>query len=558
MTPIPLGPGIAPDVTIVNGWIYVAFGTTPDALQLVTLTREGRVVSARPLPHGFDQSFPRFSGAWLVYRQDEAHGYVATAYNILTGQTWTYGPAGATFGLTVSAALGLMAYEWKTPSTPWQISFGGLQDGARLETEIEGAPDGLDQILSHAAVTLRKDTRGDVPGLWSPVRAGALTVGELRDDPTRPNGGIGVQLPDDALRVALAATNTPDPRCATDGTVYAIVCWNPVRLLLATKAELRALPAVGIDKQDGPINTDDDKKESPVALSVPDQSGFVRSFLASRLRKLGSMDETRANSFAAVKACVIELRKTDARWGLLEKTAGDNVDGFAADIALYDLGDGTAQVVDIVSDAEGAGPQGKGDGTPSPGWSVKDIRPISQWRAPAGSSGPVGDTHLYIGGGNDTNLCDVCGKPRTDAVHAIPQAKVKHPYDGGEQDTGLCDICQQPPSAALHHTQIDPPKEDPVERHEFVGAAAAKFCSDCGQGREAAVHQKIVREPGPVNVDLTETNDLLRALLASNKTQEAKLDALREAVAKGTKDLTGDLMQALPGILARLLAGRKP
>ena len=164
-----------------------------------------------------------------------------------TGATWTYGQAGGTFGLTVNANAGLAAYEWQQPEG-WRIWFGGLTDGLTYPSLLDGAPDGLDQILSPTQVTLRKDTRGDVPDIWYPVRAGDLTVGELRNELGRPNGGIGVQVENldgipFALRVALLGVNTPNPRCATDGTVYATVYWGAtVRLLLGTLAEYRALP----------------------------------------------------------------------------------------------------------------------------------------------------------------------------------------------------------------------------------------------------------------------------------------------------------------------------
>lgn len=122
-------------------------------------------------------------------------------------------------------------------------------------------------------------------------------------------------------------------------------------------------------------------------MSVPDRSQFARDFLGPRLGLVGGIEETRRHSFEAVKAGCVELRKTDPRWGLLEKTGGAHVDGFAADIWLYDLGDGSAQVVDVVGNAEGdADPSTGVRGAPVPSWSVKDIRSIGQWRAPDGSA----------------------------------------------------------------------------------------------------------------------------------------------------------------------------
>lgn len=111
-------------------------------------------------------------------------------------------------------------------------------------------------------------------------------------------------------------------------------------------------------------------------MAVPDKSQFARDFLGPRLKKLDDLEATRANSFEAVNAGCVELRKTDTRWGLLEKIGGAQVKDRAADIWLYDLGDGSAQVVDVVSDAEGF------DGNPRPSWGLKDIRSMSQWKEP--------------------------------------------------------------------------------------------------------------------------------------------------------------------------------
>ena len=72
---------------------------------------------------------------------------------------------------------------------------------------------------------------------------------------------------------------------------------------------------------------------------------------------------------------------------------------------------------------------------------------------------PEPQTHMYIGGGNDTGTCDECGRSRFDPVHAIPESKIPHGYDGGEQDTGLCDICQKPVTDPIH-TGVEPPPGD--------------------------------------------------------------------------------------------------
>jgi hypothetical protein len=283
------------------------------------------------------------------------------------------------------------------------------------------------------------------------------------------------------------------------------------------------------------------QKEQPV--SVPDRSAFAREFLGPRLGLVGNMEETRANTFEAVNAGCVELQKTDRKWGLLEKTGGDRVRDRAADIWLYDLGDGTAQVVDVVANGEGA-PERPGEPrkAPSPAWSVKDIRPISQWRAPYGAvvipSDPV--THKYDGGGNDTDICDRCSKPRTDPVHAIPESKIPHAYDGGEQDTGICDVCGRGLADALHQAVIPDPGPDPTN-HKFVGSG--RFCSECGKGPADPIHKiaEPIPAPGGGGVD-AETKELLRKILASNLNQEKKLEEIRLGV-----EATGKKIEAALG-----------
>lgn len=122
--------------------------------------------------------------------------------------------------------------------------------------------------------------------------------------------------------------------------------------------------------------TPPDPPEPPVPIeTVPDLSAFVRDVVGPKLRWIqGDEGATRDATFAAVNAGCLEARKTDLRWGLLEKIGGPR--DRASDIWLYDLGDGTAQVVDIVGDSEGH------DGPPTVGWSLKDIRSKSQWRVP--------------------------------------------------------------------------------------------------------------------------------------------------------------------------------
>lgn len=119
-------------------------------------------------------------------------------------------------------------------------------------------------------------------------------------------------------------------------------------------------------------------------MAVPYEFPFVQSAIGPRLRIVGDEQDTRENSFKAVNDACLQIATTkDSHWGLLKKTGGANAFGYAADIWLYDLGNGTAQVVDVVSNSEGAAPpEGGPRGTPAAAWGEADIRNISEW-APA-------------------------------------------------------------------------------------------------------------------------------------------------------------------------------
>jgi hypothetical protein len=110
---------------------------------------------------------------------------------------------------------------------------------------------------------------------------------------------------------------------------------------------------------------------------ISNEFAFVQSHIGPRLQRFGEdYEKTRANSFWALNDTCYELQKRDARWGLLIKTGGANVQNRAADVLLFNLGNGTARVVDVISDAEGE------DGVPGCTWIEKDIRLMREWVIP--------------------------------------------------------------------------------------------------------------------------------------------------------------------------------
>lgn len=120
---------------------------------------------------------------------------------------------------------------------------------------------------------------------------------------------------------------------------------------------------------------------------VPNEYQFVCDHVGPRLAIVGDEEQTRANSFWAVNDACNEIRKKDVRWGLLIKTGGAQVEQRAADVWLYNLLNGQAQVVDIVGNAEGAAPPEGGErGSPVPSWGEADLRGINEWVEPYPSS----------------------------------------------------------------------------------------------------------------------------------------------------------------------------
>lgn len=181
-----------------------------------------------------------------------------------------------------------------------------------------------------------------------------------------------------------------DIRGRADGALKAITVVDYDEQLTtftwATSAELRAMLPVAAVTQPPVIVTPDPvipPEPEPLPMpDLPDYSVFVREFLGPRLKRIeGDEALTRAHSFEALNACADALHKQDRRVGLLRKTGGAQVKDRAADVIAIDKGDGTCQLFDAISDAEGH------DGLPAPDWRAIDaheagIRPMDQWRAP--------------------------------------------------------------------------------------------------------------------------------------------------------------------------------
>jgi hypothetical protein len=219
----------------------------------------------------------------------------------------------------------------------------------------------------------RLDTYGPTNGLSEWCEVADLQIGQGHDSITPPGQG-GVIVWDGAAHRRLdegTCTFINAHRFGDHCAISYVKSGEGAVIVGATLSELRALPLLVTP----PLPPQ--PPEPPMPKPVPNEAAFVKVFLAPRLKQLGSLDATRANTFEAVNACCNALRsRGDVNWGLLEKLSGDRVKDRAADILLYAIDATSAQVVDVVVNAEGDG------GQPLPGWGIKDIRPIGQWRQP--------------------------------------------------------------------------------------------------------------------------------------------------------------------------------
>lgn len=372
MKQIALGTGLAPDVAIVDGLVYVAYGVTVPALVLFVLTLDGVEVRRQPFSEGFFNSFPRFGGRWLAYKRN--HDWRAAALNLVNGESRVFeGTADGNYGLAVNDALGLVAYQ---NGAGYPIRFGSLFSGSSRPTLLSGAPDGLDTFVSDTEVTLRKDTRQSVPGMFYPVRAGDLTVGELPDLALNtPPRGAAVLLDGDDVRAVFAHQDAPTPRCASDGTVYAIVSGGPagVRLWLGTAADLRSLPlASSIQPTPQPpppihIPPSPPKPEPPV--SIPNQIDLVKSIRAKYPRTAPGSSPLGEDAWR----CIVEIAQRTGTW-VFRKDGGERCFIPAGLLLKYPNG---VSINRTIIGRGAAGTQwikvlGDGEGTAFPIWNVGD------------------------------------------------------------------------------------------------------------------------------------------------------------------------------------------
>lgn len=245
-----------------------------------------------------------------------------------------------------------------------------------------------------------------------------------------PGGGIRVWY-DHILR-ELEPGNCTFVRANRDGDRLAIACRKPEGAYLCwlTVAELWALPPV-VPEEPKPGPKPQPKPEKPVYQRIsPDYSAHVAKcaemFPAAWDRANKEKHGSRTDEFIRLCASYIH-DKVDPKVGNNGKRGGDEL---SADALAYlnASAPGGAEVIDVIV---GAGHK--------PTWSDATIPPMPhpQGRAdvPEGVLGKFIAPAPFVDGGDPGDEND---------------ARKPHPYEAGEHDGGTCDICGQPRSAAIH------------------------------------------------------------------------------------------------------------
>lgn len=319
-----------------------------------------------------------FGGAcWLAYRDGLDLGHLV---RLDTGESFDLGPA---FGQR-PFAFGAGRLAWLArPTLAWLMGIGAGVGAAQPVHFPESVATGLSHIDDAGGVVTWEAMRQAATFAAGFVRSGPFLIGE-------DFGGDGLRGSVDGSSGRLhlwPGEPLHDPRIAVQDSRCAVVAWasgsRPAQLGIVTAADVVAEPAQPAPQP--PTPNPEPSTPEPTMLSVPDHAAEAAAFLATRLKHFpGDHVSTSVATFAAVNALCVELRKSDSRWFLLVKEAGqNNVRLRGVDVLLYQVSPTEAQVVDVVSDGDGH------DGPPRPSWQPKDIRPIEQAREPFTDAAPA-------------------------------------------------------------------------------------------------------------------------------------------------------------------------
>lgn len=299
LTPINLGDGQAPDVTIVDGLIYVAVPLR-NGIQLDVFNALGARVRTHPIADGFFSSFPRFDREWLVYKSYPS--FAPVVLNVRTNETRTFaGRVDGNLGAFVDANSERAFWQTAMPDGLLHIFTGSLLTGEVTQTGLVGAPDGIERLNADGSVLCWKDIMLADPAVGGyPSHAGDLTVGQY-------GYGIGVRLGAGPVRWLLGGSETMWPRCAAAAGTYAVVSWGNVgvRLVIASGAELLALPLTPTENTPDPVKpppVDPVKPTEPFSMRLPDKVQRIVDALYAQHKALADGDDDQRRSLAGMIA----------------------------------------------------------------------------------------------------------------------------------------------------------------------------------------------------------------------------------------------------------------
>ena len=145
-------------------------------------------------------------------------------------------------------------------------------------------------------------------------------------------------------------------------------------------------------------------------MPIQNQTALVKRIKDELIAK-GQTFKTNCDAFEITGRVAWALRDQGAR--LIVKTPGQN--GCTWTNGVRYSHDAIAFSDGWVDCLESAGPPLNTNG-PTWGWTA--VPPTGPLAEPFNLEHPVPDVHTYVGGDNDTGICDECGRPRTDPVHA--------------------------------------------------------------------------------------------------------------------------------------------
>src|SRR5574343_593825 len=217
-------PGVAPDTAIKDGFVHVVWGQVP--MEWVVLTPDGNLVHRTSQRVGY---FPKTDGSRVVAHDgDQYIGWVSgyDAERLNPDKPWGNNPVGI-------SSQGTVVHQ-RHPD---------ICCGSVVTMPGAAKPTGLWEVYHNGTAKTMDDCNRTEPwagGYVHHASTGALVVAEAA------NGGV-VGRANGLPFVLWDGEDCRWPRCATNGTVASVVCWDAsqtpasVKVWIGTREELEAL-----------------------------------------------------------------------------------------------------------------------------------------------------------------------------------------------------------------------------------------------------------------------------------------------------------------------------